>query len=42
MKEKMSLTLEKEIIKKIEKEAEKKDRSKSFIVNKILEEYFKE
>ena len=40
MKDKICVTIEKEIIKKVEEEAKKEDRSKSYIVNKILEEYF--
>jgi len=41
MKLAKSYTLDEEVIKRIKKEAEESKRSASFIINKILENYFR-
>jgi len=37
----VSITIDKNLIKKIDKEAEKKERSRSYIINEILEKNLK-
>lgn len=41
MKERVSWTIDEELIQKVMEEAEKENRSISFIVNEILNKYFK-
>lgn len=36
-----NMTIDSEIIKKLEVDAKKEDRSRSYIANKILSEYYK-
>ncbi len=40
-KKKKSFSLDSDVIEKLNSEADKNDRSRSYIVNKILREYFK-